>query len=93
MDTGTDSDNDDVEYEHELRQARNRTSFSRRITRSLYPLEFMDMELSQNDNGALNISGFNDYLTDLFEGILIGGLLPAVYCGGITFLSFRQGPR
>ena len=40
-------------------------------------------ELRQNDNGVQNISRLNDYLVDLFAGLLIGGFLPALYCDGI----------
>ena len=45
MDTvaGSNADDDDVDYDHGLRQARNRKSFSRRSTSSLYPSKFMDM--------------------------------------------------
>lgn len=40
-------------------------------------------ELRQYDNGVQNMSGLNDYLISLFNGILIDGLLPTLYVDGI----------
>ena len=40
-------------------------------------------ELRQNDNGVQNLSGLKNYLLRLLNGILIDGLLPAIYCDGI----------
>lgn len=40
-------------------------------------------EMRQNDNGVQNMSGLNNYLVNILAGILIGGLLPALYCDGI----------
>ncbi len=37
-------------------------------------------ELRQNDNGVQNMSGLNNYLLTLFNGIFIDGLFPALYC-------------
>ena len=40
-------------------------------------------EISQNDNGVLNMSGLNDYLCWLLSGHSIRGLFPCLYCDGI----------
>ena len=50
-------------------------------------------ELRQNDNGVQNISGLNNYLLQLLSGILIGGLLPCLYCDGIFSLLATILPR
>ncbi len=40
-------------------------------------------ELQQNDNGVQNISGLNDYLLQLLQGVSIWGMFPALYCDGL----------
>ena len=51
-------------------------------------------ELRQNDNGVQNMSGLNNYLVDvLLVGILIGGLLPALYGDGIFAVLAAIVPR
>ena len=40
-------------------------------------------EIRQNDTGVLNMSGLNDYLVRIFDGCLLGGLFPCLYCDGI----------
>ncbi len=39
-------------------------------------------KLRQNDNGVQNMSGLNIYLLELFNGVFIDGLFPALYCDG-----------
>lgn len=50
-------------------------------------------ELRHNDNGAQNMSGLNNYLVRILAGILIGGLLPALYCDGIFAVLVTILPR
>ena len=50
-------------------------------------------ELRQNDNGVQNMSGLNDYLLELFNGISIDGLFPALYCDGIFAVMATILPR
>ena len=40
-------------------------------------------ELRQNDTGVLNMSGLNNYLVEILNGFLVGGLFPCLYCDGI----------
>jgi hypothetical protein len=40
-------------------------------------------ELQHNDTGVLNMSGLNDYIVWIFDGCLVGGLFPCLYCDGI----------
>lgn len=50
-------------------------------------------EIRQNDNGVQNMSGLNNYLVRILAGILIGGLLPALYCDGIFAILVCILPR
>ena len=50
-------------------------------------------ELRQNDNGVQNMSGLNNYLVQLFAGIFIGGLFPALYGDGIFAVLATILPR
>ncbi len=50
-------------------------------------------EMRQNDNGVQNISGLNNYLLRLLQGVFVGGLLPALYCDGIFSLLVTIVPR
>ena len=50
-------------------------------------------ELRQNDNGVQNLSGLNDYLLELLQGIFIGGLFPCLYCDGIFAILATILPR
>jgi len=43
-------------------------------------------ELHQNDNGAQNMSGLNDYLDELLAGFLVGGLFPCLYFDGLFWV-------
>ena len=50
-------------------------------------------EISQNDNGVLNMSGLNDYLCWLLSGHSIRGLFPCLYCDGIFAIHSTILPR
>ena len=50
-------------------------------------------EMRQNDNGVQNMSGLNNYVLTICAGILIGGLLPAIYCDGIFAVLVCILPR
>jgi hypothetical protein len=50
-------------------------------------------KLRQNDNGVQNMSGLNDYLLELFHGIFIDVLFPALYCDEIFAVLAMILPR
>ena len=50
-------------------------------------------EVRHNDNGVQNTSGLNDYLMQLFAGILLAGLFPALYGDGIFAVLPEIVPR
>lgn len=50
-------------------------------------------EIRQNDNGAQNMSGLNNYLVQLLNGIFLNGLFPCLYCDGIFAILVTILPR
>ena len=51
-------------------------------------------EMRQNDNGAQNMSGLNNYLVRLFQGRLLPtGLFPCLFCDGIFAVLATIVPR
>ena len=50
-------------------------------------------ELCQNNNGVQDLSGLNDYLLELLQGIFLGGLFLCLYCDRIFAILVTILPR